>query len=111
MELNKILINSLKCKDTSEEFKKLDNNKTLEQLIPKINEMKEVGECKYHVVNCFDHSINALREFEDMIKDENFFSNHLKDKIWNYLNTNVDQGISKLDILKLGIFLHDIGKA
>lgn len=110
MELNKILINSLKCKDTSEEFKKLDNNKTLEQLIPKINEMKEVGECKYHVVNCFDHSINALREFEDMIKDENFFSNHLKDKIWNYLNTNVDQGISKLDILKLGIFLHDIGK-
>ena len=54
MELNKILINSLKCKDASEEFKKLDNNKTLEQLIPKINEMKEVGECKYHVVNCFD---------------------------------------------------------
>ena len=40
MELNKILINSLKCKDASEEFKKLDNNKTLEQLIPKINEMK-----------------------------------------------------------------------
>ena len=26
MELNKILINSLKCKDTSEEFKKLDND-------------------------------------------------------------------------------------
>ena len=110
MELNKILINSLKCKDASEEFKKLDNNKTLEQLIPKINEMKEVGECKYHVVNCFDHSINALKEFEDMIKDENFFSNHLKNRIWNYLNTSVEHGISKLDILKLGIFLHDIGK-
>ena len=110
MEFNKILINSLKYNDTSKEFKRLDNNKTLEQLIPKINEMKKVGECKYHVVNCFEHSINALREFEDMIKDKNFFSAHLRDKIWNYLNTSIDQDVSKLDILKLGIFLHDVGK-
>lgn len=110
MEFNKILINSLKSKDTSEEFKRLDNNKKLEQLIPKVNEMKTVGECKYHVVNCFDHSINALKELEDITKDEFFFSNHLKDKVWNYLNTIVDQDITKLDILKLGLFLHDVGK-
>lgn len=110
MEFNKILINSLKSKDTSEEFKRLDNNKKLEQLIPKVNEMKTVGECKYHVVNCFDHSINALKELEDITKDEFFFSNHLKDRVWNYLNTIVDQDITKLDILKLGLFLHDVGK-
>ena len=110
MELQKILINSLKCKSTSEEFKILDKNEILEKIVPKINEMKEVGECKYHVVNCFDHSINALKEFEDIIEDENFFSNHLKDRIWNYLNTNVEPGISKLDVLKLGIFMHDVGK-
>lgn len=110
MELQKILLNSLRCKNTSEEFKKLDKNETLAKLVPKINEMKEVGECKYHVVNCFDHSINALKEFEDIIEDKDFFPKHLKDKIWNYLSTNVDQGISKLNILKLGIFMHDIGK-
>lgn len=110
MELKRILLNSLKCESTSEEFKKLDKNKTLEKLIPKINEMKEVGECKYHVVNCFDHSINALNEFEDIIEDENFFPKHLKDRIWNYLNINVEPGIDKLDILKLGIFMHDMGK-
>ena len=110
MELKESILKSLSLKDTSEEFKNLDKNNELEKIVPKINEMKEVGECKYHVVNCFDHSINALKEFEDIIKDENFFPSHLKDRIWNYLNTNVDHGITKIDILKLGIFMHDIGK-
>lgn len=110
MELSENILKSLSLNNTSEEFKKLDKCNKLDKIIPKINEMKEVGECKYHVVNCFDHSINALKEFEDMIKDENFFSDHLKDLVWNYLNVETELGISRLEILKLGIFIHDIGK-
>lgn len=110
MELKESILKSLSLKDTSEEFKNLDKNNELEKIVPKINEMKEVGECKYHVVNCFEHSINALREFEDIINDENFFPEHLKDLVWDYLNTKIDLNISRLEILKLGIFIHDIGK-
>lgn len=110
MDLERSIIRSLKLESTSQELKKLDKDKDLEKIIPKINEMKEVGECKYHVVNCFDHSINALKEFEDIINDENFFPVHLKDLIWDYLNTELEDSISRLEILKLGIFIHDIGK-
>ncbi|SCI39148.1 MULTISPECIES: HD domain-containing protein [unclassified Romboutsia] len=110
MELKESILKSLSLKNTSKEFKILDKNKELEKIVPKINEMKEVGECKYHVVNCFDHSINALREFEDMINNENFFPEHLKDLVWDYLNTKIESNISRLEILKLGIFIHDIGK-
>ncbi|MEG1870926.1 MAG: HD domain-containing protein [Peptostreptococcaceae bacterium] len=110
MDLQKTLLISLSCEDTSREFEKLDECRELEKVIPKINEMKKVGECKYHVVNCFDHSINALREFEGTIKDKDFFPSHLKDKIWAYLNTSEDNGVTNLEILKLGIFIHDIGK-
>lgn len=110
MNLERSIIKSLKLESTSQELKKLDKDKDLEKIIPKINEMKAVGECKYHVVNCFDHSINALKEFEDIITDENFFPAHLKDLIWDYLNTELEESISRLEILKLGIFIHDIGK-
>lgn len=110
MELQKNLLSCLCNKNTHEEFKKLDEQHILEKIIPKIKEMKSVGECKYHVVNCMEHSLNALQEFEYILQEENFFPEHLKDKIWKYLNTYVEEGITKLQLLKLGVFLHDIGK-
>ena len=54
MELKNTLLEILKSKNTNEELKKLDYIKELEKIIPKVNEMKEVGECKYHVVNCIN---------------------------------------------------------
>lgn len=110
MKEGKTLLEALKSKNTNQKLKKLDDIKELEKIIPKINEMKEVGECKYHVVNCFDHSIYSVREFEDIIKDENFFSYHLKSKVFEYLNTKTEESVTKLELLKLGIFIHDIGK-
>jgi len=110
MKLKKTLLEILKSKNTNEQLKKLDDIKELENIIPKVNEMKEFGECKYHVVNCFDHSIYSVREFEDILQEENFFSPHLKSKVFEYLNTKTEENITKLDLLKLGIFIHDIGK-
>ncbi len=110
MKEGKTLLEALKSKNTNQKLKKLDDIKELEKIIPKINEMKEVGECKYHVVNCFDHSIYSVREFEDIIKDENFFSYHLKSKVFEYLSTKTEESVTKLELLKLGIFIHDIGK-
>lgn len=110
MELQKKLIDSLCNENTHEEFKKLDEQNLLKEIIPETEDMKLVGECKYHVVNCEEHSLNALQELEYILKDETFFPNHIKDKIWDYLNTSIDKDITKLQLLKLGVFLHDIGK-
>ena len=42
---------------------------------------------------------------------EDKFPNHLKKYIWEYLNLEVEENLKVLDLLKLGVFLHDIGKA
>ncbi|MGL5315510.1 MAG: HD domain-containing protein [Peptostreptococcaceae bacterium] len=110
MELQEKLLKSLKEECTYKEIQKLDNEKILEEIIPKVRPMKLVGECKYHVVNAFDHSIYSLKEFEEIINQKDFFPNHLKLKIESYLSSKVDSSISKLELLKLGVFLHDIGK-
>ncbi|CEI71563.1 MULTISPECIES: HD domain-containing protein [Romboutsia] len=111
MEIKDMLLESLVFENTSEKFKELDRLKKLEKVILKLNGMKEVGECKFHVVNVYEHSIKALEEFEEMLKEGEFFSSHLRNNIKEYLNEDMDGHIKKIHLLKLSIFLHDIGKA
>lgn len=108
---NKIrLLQAIKSENTCDEIVKLDESKILEEVIPKVKGMKEVGKCKYHVVDCFQHTIYALEEFEKLIKEYNFPS-HLKEPIFEYLNREIESSLKVLDLLKLSVFLHDIGKA
>jgi len=110
MKLQNILIDSLCCEDTYDKFRQLDESKTLEKIIPQIKDMKLVGECKYHVVNAYDHSLKALEEFENIVKEKEFFPTHIKKQIKEYLNSEVGNNLNKFQLLKLGVFLHDIGK-
>lgn len=110
MNLQNILIDSLCSESTFSKFNQLDENKILEKIIPKIEDMKLVGECKYHVVNAYEHSLNTLEEFETIVKEKEFFPNHIKKQVEEYLNTEVGNSLNKLQLLKLGVFLHDIGK-
>lgn len=104
------IINALKSTNTCEKIYELDKSGILESIIPEVSSMKEVGQCKYHKVDCFSHTIYALEEFEKLIREENFPS-HLNEFIWKYLNTIIEGDIKVLDLLKLGVFLHDIGKS
>ena len=110
MKLQNILIDSLCCEDTYDKFRQLDESKMLEKIIPQIKGMKLVGECKYHVVNAYDHSLNALEEFENIVKEKEFFPTHIRKQIKDYLNSEVGNNLNKFQLLKLGVFLHDIGK-
>lgn len=109
MENKSKIIDAIKSNNTWESMRELDKSGVLETVIPEVCSMKEVGQCKYHKVDCFNHTIYAIEEFEKLIK-ENKFPKHLNDSIWQYLNTTVENNIKILDLLKLGIFLHDIGK-
>lgn len=110
MELQKKLINSLNYDESYKIINQLDEDNLLDKIIPQVKDMKDVGECKYHVVNCFQHSVYALEEFENIIRDKNFFSSHLEGMIDDYLSIRLEENITKKSILKLGIFLHDMGK-
>lgn len=104
------MINAIKSNNTCEKICELNKSGILESIIPEVKSMKEVGQCKYHKVDCFSHTIYALEEFEKLIREKNF-PTHLNECIWKYLNTIVEDDIQVLDLLKLGVFLHDIGKS
>ena len=110
MDMGFKIIDAIKSNNTREQICKLNKSGILEKIIPEVKSMKEVGKCKYHKVDCFTHTIYALEEFEKLIR-ENKFPSHLKDEIWEYLNKEAENNLKNIDLLKLGVFLHDIGKA
>ena len=109
-DIGKQLLECLKYKDTSSEIEKLDKKGLLEEIVPNIKYMKEVGKCRYHIVNSFQHSVYTLAYFESILKTDEFLPKHLEKYVWEYLNSTDESGFPILQILKLGIFLHDIGK-
>ena len=110
MDMGFKIIDAIKSNNTCEQICQLNKSGILEKIIPEVKSMKEVGKCKYHKVDCFTHTIYALEEFEKLMR-ENKFPSHLKDEIWEYLNKEAENNLKNIDLLKLGVFLHDIGKA
>lgn len=110
MDAGKQLLECLKYKNSSNKIEELDAKGLLEQIVPSIKDMKEVGKCRYHIVNSFQHSLYTLAYFESILADDEFIPVHLRDGIWEYLNSEDESGFSTLQILKLGAFLHDVGK-
>lgn len=110
MTLVKKLMDCIKSEDTGSFIKEMDSSGDLEIILPITFHMKNVGECKYHVINCFEHSLLAVKLFEEIIKEDNFFDSHLRYKVFESLNKELENGIKKRDLIKLGIFLHDMGK-
>ena len=95
------IINAIKSNNTCEQICELNESGILEKIIPEVKSMKEVGQCKYHKVDCFSHTIYALEEFEKLLVEDNF-PNHLKKEIWKYLKSEVEENLQVLDLLKLG---------
>ena len=92
MSLAQKLLDCIKSNSSYECIKDMDGSGQLEILMPIIKDMKSVGECKYHVVNCFEHSLLALKTFEEILNTNNFFESHIRNEIYKSLNQQVDDG-------------------
>ena len=67
----------------------------LEQLIPKFKQLKIIGPCKYHQEDVWTHSLFAVQQVEELLKED-----YWKDKISK----------EKIPLLKLAALFHDYGK-
>lgn len=110
MNLAQKLLSSIKSNESYRLIKEMDEEGQLEVLIPITKDMKLVGECKYHVVNCFEHSLLALKTFEEILDNDEFFESHIRHELDKSLNEPMDDNLTKRDLLKLGILFHDMGK-
>ena len=67
MELRDELLDSLILDNTYIKLEDLDKKDKLEKIIPIVKDMKIVGECRYHVVDVYKHSLYSLKELEEDI--------------------------------------------
>jgi poly(A) polymerase len=88
-------------------FKLLDHLNLLEVIFPVIGEMKKVGKCRYHVVDSYTHSILTLTFLERNLN--RLYYTKWGKKIEEKFNESLS-GRKRLSTVKLGAFLHDIGK-
>ena len=83
----------------------MDELKVLDELMPEIRVMRGVGQGPYHHLDVYRHCLEALRQIEIL------FSELKRNKnIQNYLSEIISGTHTRRALLKLGAFLHDIGK-
>lgn len=83
----------------------LDKLKILEIIFPEIKNMRGIGQGPYHHLDVWQHTLETVKQIEILI-------GQLKNnrKIQDYLNENISADRRKYSLIKLGAFLHDVGK-
>lgn len=82
----------------------MDDSGVLKFIIPEIEIMRGVYQGPYHHLDVLKHSFETVRQMDLIIR-----SNRNKD-IESYLNLYVSGQKRYLSLIKLGSFLHDVGK-
>ena len=86
---------------------KLNELNLIDNIFPVMKSMKKIGRCKYHKVDAYTHSFVTLKFLEDKLN--NLYKEKNGDKIKSRFNQKLN-GHTRLSVVKLGTFLHDIGK-
>jgi len=83
----------------------LDKLKILEIIFPEIKKMRGIGKGAYHHLDVWQHTLETVRQLEIIIDE------HKKnEEVQNYLNEIISSERRRFALIKLGAFLHDIGK-
>ncbi|GAB6086080.1 HD domain-containing protein [Alkaliphilus crotonatoxidans] len=82
----------------------------LDKLFPELQVMKDVGQCKYHVVDCWSHSIYTVKILEGFIHSQGYFEAHIKRAYEEHTSQILAGDRSRLALIKLGALFHDVGK-
>jgi len=83
----------------------MDKLKILKIIFPEVEKMRGVGQGPYHHLDVWQHTQEAVRQLEGLIKE---IKNNRE--IQDYLNKFISSDRRRRALLKLGALLHDIGK-
>lgn len=101
----------LKCDRTHYYFNIMDKYlNILNKIFPEIDPMKDVGQCKYHVVDAWTHSLYTLNVVESIIYADGYFESHLRRAYEEHTSKILGGGHTRLQLIKLAALFHDIGK-
>jgi len=83
----------------------LDQLKILEVIFPEIKKMRGIGKGAYHHLDVWDHTLEAVKQLEGVYEDLS-----RNPDVQPYLDEVISADRRRRALLKLGAFLHDIGK-
>ena len=104
--INEEFFKILSCPNSIKIIKEMDKLKIIEEIIPYISKVRNVSQGGYHHLDVWNHSLEALRQFELFWRKTIQNNKDMKD----YFDEELVQGRSRTHILKLACLLHDIGK-
>jgi len=104
--INEELFKILRSADSFKAIKLMDKIRIIDQIIPEISQARGVSQGKYHHLDVWNHSLEALKKFESFCRKQQSKNS----KIFSYLNEEISSGRRRFQIIKLACILHDIGK-
>jgi poly(A) polymerase len=87
-------------------IKKMDKVRVIDQILPYVEKMRKTTQGGFHHLNVWEHSIEALKQFELLYKREAKKENEAID----FFNQNLSGNRKRFQIIKLACLLHDLGK-
>ncbi len=82
----------------------------LNKIFPEIEDMRDIGECKYHVVDSWTHSVYTVKVAESVIYAQGYFEDHIRQAYEEHAKELISGTHRRIDLIKLGALFHDIGK-
>lgn len=101
--LNVELLKLFEGNNTTNTLKKMDKIGLLNLIFPFIVELKKIPPNSHHHLDLFNHSLETVHQIEQIIPT-------LQDEAKEILNKETFGTVKKLAYLKIGAFMHDIGK-
>src|SRR4030042_985332 len=84
----------------------MDDFSILKEIFPEIEPMRGLAQGRYHHLDVWRHSLEALRCFENLIAKD-LAGNR---QITYYLKENIAQNRARFQLIKLACLFHDVGK-
>lgn len=104
--INEELFKIFDSQDSYKIIKIMDRFRVIDQVLPDVNKMRKTTQGGFHHLNVWDHSIEALKQFELLCQAK--IKN--KKEVMSFLNQKLSRGKKRTQILKLACLLHDLGK-
>lgn len=101
--INAELIKLFGGKNVPETLLSLEQYGILELIIPEVKEIKKVPKNSHHHLDLFEHSVETVKQIQ-------CFYDGACEEVQTHLDEEFLGGQKRLSFLKLGAFLHDVGK-
>ncbi|MBD3264360.1 MAG: HD domain-containing protein [Candidatus Omnitrophica bacterium] len=104
--VNEELFKILSSASSYKTIKLMDKYRIIDEVIPFAEDMRGVGQGRYHHLDVWSHSIETLKKLELFLKRKKTYALRLS----SYLNEMLARNRRRVQILKLACLLHDSGK-